>query len=216
MHPILFRIGPLTIHTYGLLVAVGFLIGLFAIPVAKNVNLFQKIPSPYALLLVALPIASAVGVAITSLVGRRIPLIWQVSKFGLIGVLNTVVDFGILNILIFATGFDKGLPLASLNIVSFSVAVTNSYLWNKNWVFEGNGKKTRTEFMEFAVVSVIAAVVSSAIVGGVTEYLAPPGNLSSEQWANVAKILAVIFSFTWNFLGYKFIVFRRPGTETLQ
>ena len=28
MHPILFKIGPLTIHTYGFLVAVGFLIGL--------------------------------------------------------------------------------------------------------------------------------------------------------------------------------------------
>ncbi len=195
---------------------VGFLIGLFAIPIAKNVDLFQKIPSPYALLLVVLPIASAVGVAIAGLIGRRIPLIWQVAKFGLIGVLNTVIDFGVLNILIFATGFDKGLPLASLNVVSFSVAVTNSYLWNKKWVFEGNGKKTRAEFMEFAVISVIAAVVSSVIVGSVTEYVAPPGGLSSEQWANVAKILAVIFSFTWNFLGYKFVVFRRPVAETLQ
>ncbi len=37
MHPILFRIGPLTIHTYGLLVAVGFLIGLgFAVRQARK------------------------------------------------------------------------------------------------------------------------------------------------------------------------------------
>jgi len=37
MHPVLFRIGPLTIHTYGLLVAVGFLIGLgFAVRQARK------------------------------------------------------------------------------------------------------------------------------------------------------------------------------------
>src|SRR4030043_817819 len=37
MHPILFRFGPLTIHTYGLLVAVGFLIGLgFAVRQARK------------------------------------------------------------------------------------------------------------------------------------------------------------------------------------
>src|SRR3989442_14425181 len=29
MHPVLFRVGPLTLHTYGLLVAIGVLLGLW-------------------------------------------------------------------------------------------------------------------------------------------------------------------------------------------
>ncbi len=42
MHPILFKFGPLTIHTYGFLVAIGFLIGLgFAVRQAK----IEGIPS---------------------------------------------------------------------------------------------------------------------------------------------------------------------------
>ncbi|MDH5203326.1 MAG: prolipoprotein diacylglyceryl transferase, partial [Nitrospirota bacterium] len=37
MHPVLFKIGPLTIHTYGVLVAAGFLLGLaLAIRQAKK------------------------------------------------------------------------------------------------------------------------------------------------------------------------------------
>jgi phosphatidylglycerol:prolipoprotein diacylglycerol transferase len=40
MHPILFKIGPFTIHTYGVLVALGFLIGTsFAIKHAKEYNI---------------------------------------------------------------------------------------------------------------------------------------------------------------------------------
>jgi phosphatidylglycerol:prolipoprotein diacylglycerol transferase len=42
MHPILFRLGPLTLHTYGFLVAAGFLIGIaFAVRQAKK----EGIPS---------------------------------------------------------------------------------------------------------------------------------------------------------------------------
>lgn len=195
---------------------VGFLIGLFVIPVIKNVGLFQQIPSPYAWLLLGLPILCALGIVVASLIARLVPVIWQVAKFGLVGVLNTAVDFGILNVLIFATGFDKGLELAILNVGSFTVALTNSYFWNKWWVFGGQGAaKTRMEFVQFIVISVIAAAVSSTIVGGMTGYIAPPGGLSSEQWANIAKVFAVIFSFVWNFLGYKFIVFRRAVPETV-
>jgi phosphatidylglycerol:prolipoprotein diacylglycerol transferase len=42
MHPVLFRLGPLTVHTYGVLVAIGFLVGiLFAARQAKK----EGIPS---------------------------------------------------------------------------------------------------------------------------------------------------------------------------
>ena len=42
MHPILFRLGPLTVHTYGVLVAAGFLVGIvFAVRQAKK----EGIPS---------------------------------------------------------------------------------------------------------------------------------------------------------------------------
>lgn len=187
---------------------IGFLIGLFAIPSLQNSDLIQKIPSPYLVLLVALPAAAAVGVAAAEIFGRWIPIVWQAAKFGIVGVLNTAIDFGVLNILIFATGFEKGLPLAILNGGSFAAAVANSYFWNKRWVFGGTSGNEVVKFAEFIAISLVGAVISSAIVGSITEYFAPPLGLSGAQWANVAKAAAVAFAMVWNFLGYKFVVFK--------
>lgn len=189
--------------------AAGFFTGLFLIPVTKNIEVFEKIPSPYLVLLLGLPILSAAGIAVARFLGSYVPIIWQVAKFGLVGVLNTAIDFGVLNILIFATGVSRGWPLAVLNIFAFVAAMTNSYWWNKKWVFEDRTGGEAAQFAEFIVISGIAALISSGIVGGVTGYIEPLGNLSREQWANVAKVGAVVFSFIWNFLGYKFIVFRK-------
>ena len=79
---------------------IGFLIGLFAIPSLQNSDLIQKIPSPYLVLLVALPIAAGLGVAAAEILGRWIPIVWQAAKFGIVGVLNTAIDFGVLNIFV--------------------------------------------------------------------------------------------------------------------
>jgi len=173
---------------------VGFLAGLFLIPFAGNTGLITKIPHAYLVMLVGLPVAA-------------VPILWQLSKFILVGILNTSIDFGILNLLIFATGYDKGLPVALLNSVSFSCAIVNSYYWNKTWVFRGS-QQHRGEFPQFLVVTIISAIVSSLIVGAMTQYINPPGHLSSEQWANVAKAVSVVFAVVWNFLGFKFVVFR--------
>jgi len=43
MHPVLFRLGPITVHTYGFLVAIGFIIGLYvALIQAKKENIPQN------------------------------------------------------------------------------------------------------------------------------------------------------------------------------
>ncbi|MBI3627860.1 MAG: GtrA family protein [Candidatus Sungbacteria bacterium] len=187
---------------------IGVVIGALLLPILSNTNLIAKIPSPYLAFLILLPILSAAGVFVASLIGRMVPIIWQIAKFGLIGVLNTALDLGVYNVLIYATGYDKGLQLALINAVSFTVAVVNSYIWNKKWVFEGKARRSRTQFFEFLTVSVVAAIISSLIVGLFTGYIAPPGGVSAAQWANVAKIMAIAFSFVWNFVGYKFVVFR--------
>lgn len=189
----------------------GFLIGLFAIPVVQNTDLIERIPSPYAVLLIVLPVLSFLGIVIAGLIGRKVPVILQVAKFGLVGVLNTAIDFGILNILIFATGFDKGLKLAILNSVAVVLAIINSYFWNKSWVFESKSSKSGAELVQFLIVSIAAVLISDAIVGVVTGYIAPLGRLSAEQWANIAKVFGSAFSMIWNFLGYKFVVFRKKA-----
>lgn len=190
-------------------IIIGAIMGVFLFPTLFNTGLLERLPSPYPLLLVALPLLSGFGLMAARLFESRIPVIWQVLKFGQIGVMNTILDLGVFNALIFATGFDRGTPLVIINLAAFSLAMINSFLWNKYWVFNDRVGSQARELMNFILVSLIAVAISSAIIWLFTTYIRPPAGMTSEQWANVAKSLAIITSFTTNFLGYKFLVFKK-------
>lgn len=68
-------------------------------------------------------------------------------KFGLIGVLNTAVDFGaffVLNKLLHIG------PYVS-QTGAFLIAALNSFLWNKYWTFEKKAPVSRREILRYAV-----------------------------------------------------------------
>src|SRR3989338_8311081 len=135
----------------------------------------------------------------------------QFSKFIIVGGINTSIDFLILNILIYITGITAGVELFILNCISFSVAVINSYFMNKHWTFED---KTKTEqepvkFSQFLAVSIVGIVINGLVLTSITTYIPPLFGLSAILWANIAKLLATGFSLIWNFIGYKFFVFKK-------
>ncbi|MEK7520827.1 MAG: GtrA family protein [Patescibacteria group bacterium] len=137
-------------------------------------------------------------------------VVGQLIKFGFVGVLNTAVDFGVLNLLTYLSGIYSGGGIFFLNLVSFSVAVTNSYFWNKYWTFKaGKEGKPAIQFVEFLVVSVIGALINSGILFVLTTYVGSPAGLSPALWLNVAKLSATAVSMAWNFVGYKFVVFKK-------
>ena len=133
----------------------------------------------------------------------------QFSKFIVIGFMNTAIDFAILNFLMWWTGIYSGASIILLNMVSFSIAVFNSYFWNKYWTFRDLDKVEAKEFSQFILVTLIGLAINSSIVYGVTTLISPMFGISSELWANLAKVVATGFSLIWNFIGYKFIVFNR-------
>ena len=82
-----------------LAVFAGFLTGVLLIPTLRNLDL--ELPYETAALVFALPVMFLLGSVIAVLVGRKFPWFWQLAKFGEVGFLNTAIDFGILNFLIF-------------------------------------------------------------------------------------------------------------------
>ncbi|VVB69345.1 GtrA-like protein [uncultured archaeon] len=80
----------------------------------------------------------------------------QVSKFGLVGILNTIVGYGVFIFLLGYTNY-----IASL-VLSHLIGVTHSFIWNKFWIFKSNAIKL-DEFVKFnsiyAGVFIINAVV---------------------------------------------------------
>lgn len=138
-------------------------------------------------------------------------LIKQISKFVVVGVINTGIDFAILNALMFSTNISSGKWMIIFNSISFTAAVVNSYFMNKYWTFQQQiaENKPEKEFFQFIIVSVVGISINDAIVYGATTFIPPIFGLSEKLWANVAKIFATLASMTWNFIGYKFFVFKK-------
>lgn len=134
-------------------------------------------------------------------------LISQFSKFVVVGFMNTAIDIGTLNVFMFATGVTGGVYLALLNSVSFSLATTNSYLWNKYWTFRKKNSVKVMEIGQFLTVSLIGLAINSGVVYLISTHVSPVLGISAGLWVNFAKIVATGFSLIWNFIGYKFFVF---------
>ncbi|OGZ97059.1 MAG: hypothetical protein A3J10_01305 [Candidatus Sungbacteria bacterium RIFCSPLOWO2_02_FULL_54_10] len=196
---------PKTDYAIGSLI--GFFAGIFAIPTFYNLGIKS------AMILLAVPWAGAVG----GLVGiwtvyffaRKMPVLAQFGRFFAVGVLNTVIDFGILNLLSRSTGIAAGFLLGGVNVPGFLVAVINSYLWNKLWVFKTGSQNLFAAFPRFFAVTLAGLLTNSAIVIFFTTYVAPSSGMAPNIALNIGKLLATAISLAVNFLGYKFFVFQK-------
>lgn len=134
----------------------------------------------------------------------------QFGKFVIIGFINTAIDFAVLNMLMYLTNIYKGQEIIIFNAISFTVAVTNSYIMNKYWTFgDKNREGTAKQFIEFLAVSIVGIILNTAIVYGVTTLVQPMFGMGIKLWANFAKAMATAVVLGWNFIGYKFFVFKK-------
>lgn len=189
---------------------IGFFAGIFLIPMLVNLGQSNPVLKSYAVLMAApwvMAIAIVFGVWLGKFLARFLPVFDQLSKFGAVGILNTSIDFGILNLLSLMTGVAAGIAVGGYNLPGVSIAVVNTYFWNKFWVFRQGGHKSFGDIPVFLLVTVSGIVGNSIIVVLGTAYLPHlvPGKASI--LLNLAKLFATAFSLAWNFLGYKFFVF---------
>lgn len=129
-------------------------------------------------------------------------------KFGMVGTLNFLIDFGILNALMFFSGISSGVFFSVAKAVAYFVANTNSYFFNKRWTFGDRTPATRKEYGSFLLFSLIGALlnvgVSSLIVGAVPQ----PQSVGGPLWANIASLAGAGVLMLWNFFTYRTYVFR--------
>ena len=153
----------------------------------------------------------------------------QIGKFAIVGVINTLVDVVILNILVFL-GFTAAFVILNqqflaANIISVAVAMINSFILNKQWTFRAEEGNIYLQIVKFLVVTIIGMfVIHQLIFNGIyydlplisefavsiTHFLMLSGIFSDQFVAlNFAKAIAIVASLIWNFIGYKFIVFKK-------
>ncbi|MGB9681163.1 MAG: GtrA family protein [Minisyncoccia bacterium] len=135
-------------------------------------------------------------------------MIKQFLKFILVGVLNTFIDFGLLNLLMFLTKIYTGPFYALFKGISFSVAVVNSYFLNKRWTFQSGKKIIFSEFLKFLTISCFTLFINVSTAYYLNSQ--PPFfNLSQEIWANLSAVGATIITTFINFFAYRYLFLKK-------
>lgn len=141
-------------------------------------------------------------------------------KFGLIGVLNTLVDFAVFyfmnrwlgdgpSVVIFGALLVLG-PYIS-NFVSYVIANIHSFVWNKFWTFKKKEKITRQEALRYILTSIGYVAVSSVCLAVFMNFLTAvplPAWLSADKIPLLAKVPTAGITIFYNYLMNKFWVFQ--------
>ena len=128
----------------------------------------------------------------------RQPWLMQALRFALVGILNTAVDGGLYFLL------TRWLGLGELKILakamSYSVAVLNSYYWNRSWTFASRGSP-RSTFVPFVLASPLGLAINSGVMYASMHLFGLNDSL--------AFFLATAVTFFCNFSVNKLVVFRK-------
>lgn len=104
---------------------------------------------------------------------EKFSVVYQFLRFGCIGVLNTALNFLILNTISKYLNITQGFNLGAIDVLSFSIAIIQSYLWNRTWTF-GNetGVSLFKNFIRLVLVGTLGAVAVILVLFG-SHQLAP-------------------------------------------
>ena len=142
--------------------------------------------------------------------------LWQMAKFAIVGVLNTLVDFAVFQTLNLTLGW---VYLAQL--LGYTAGIVNSYLWNSNWTFREQRTRSLREMALFLLVNLASLGVSLGmiwllreVVGITNEWVAlwmPKMLAGFIKGDTVCKLIATVFAIAVNYLGNRLFVFKKQA-----
>ncbi len=136
--------------------------------------------------------------------------VYQFAQFAAVGTLNSFIDVGVLNLETFFYGtslISNGL-FAAFKAFSFLCGTTNSFVWNKYWTFDARDKMSAKEVGSFYGVAAVGWALNVSAATLVKAY-----GPATTAWVTIAAPMAgIVASFAWNFLGYKYWVFKKQGS----
>lgn len=202
-----------------------FIIGeataILALPILKNIKFFEFSYLERGwifyffliLWIIILPIAFAIGLFLVhSLTVLRWPVIFEIGKYGLVGLLNTFMSAGIFNVFILATGIATGLIVDFFILIAFVITVTHSFFWNKFWTFKANNRDgAEMEYVKFFSVTGGTAILEVFIMHILINTFGAPSDIDPKIWANISFAFLIPLAFLGNFFGYKIFVFKNNG-----
>jgi putative flippase GtrA len=136
---------------------------------------------------------------------RWATLVHEVAKFGVVGAICYVIDFGLFNVFHFGWGLG---PLTSKTL-STVVAATVNYFANRNWSFAHRARSgVRREYSLFIALNAVGLAIALAFLGFGRYVLEQKSPLATNIWGNVIGTGMATF---FRFWAYKRFVFLSPG-----
>ncbi|HEY8999614.1 MAG TPA: GtrA family protein [Candidatus Saccharimonadales bacterium] len=142
----------------------------------------------------------------------------RIAKFGAVGVINTLIDFVVLDIL----HLKFGMELILANLISTTIAMVFSFFANRTLVFKHHSERVAKQMVLFWIVTAFGLYV---LQSGIIWFLGHPahGVLNASVrlvhsagfrdlsaafiTTNVVKLIADLITLVWNYIGYKEFVF---------
>ncbi|SIN33646.1 Putative flippase GtrA (transmembrane translocase of bactoprenol-linked glucose) [Micromonospora cremea] len=138
---------------------------------------------------------------------RLLPERWQkfireALKFGIVGGINTVINYAVFNVLaltVFADGQLKATVIATI------VATITSYLMNRHWTYRDRPKSAlRREYVLFFLFNATGLLIELGVLAAAKYGLGVHGLLA----LNVAKTGGVLLATLFRFWSYRTFVFQ--------
>ena len=124
------------------------------------------------------------------------------SRFMIVGVSGTLIDFGLL---IGLKWLGLGTLLAAT--LSFSVAVVNNFTWNYRWTYaDAQDKNPKIQLGQFVLVSVLGLAINNVCLLSL-EYLATTWMPDPSLAYLPAKVAATGTVALWNYFANRFWTF---------
>ncbi len=124
----------------------------------------------------------------------------MLPKYIVVGGTSATIDFGLY--VLFTDVFNLYYILAAT--LSFIVAALYNFTLNRKWTFKSNGKK-RKQMPVFFTITVSGLLINNGIIFMLVEY--------AYLWDILAKIIATGIVTMWNFVGNRYITFRKQDNE---
>lgn len=121
-------------------------------------------------------------------------LIQQILKFGVVGGLAFLIDYGLLY---FLTEYLNIYYFIS-SIISFTVSLVFNYILSIKWVFDVEKKQTIREITLFVVLSIIGLAINQLIM-----YI---GVDKLSLYYMLVKLISTVIVMVWNFITRKIFI----------
>ena len=140
----------------------------------------------------------------------------QAVRFGIVGVFNTVVDYGFFYIFLAFANFHKSVS----QVLATGIAMCGSYLVNRKWTFKRTGHGNFSEIVKFLAVNILSMLVViffthlfydilhiENLFNAGLDAMGVKYVIIDDMAVMVSKACASVFSIILNFFGNKFWVF---------